>query len=89
MAAEEAGADVVATTLRGYTAETRGIAEVDWAFLEELVRRVRVPVLLEGHVQQPGEVQRALALGVHTVVVGSAITRPATITARFVAAAWQ
>ena len=86
IAAQNAGADFVATTLRGYTAETRDKRVVDWSFLEELVHTLATPVILEGHVTEPSEVQRALALGVHAVVVGSAITRPQTITERFVKA---
>jgi putative N-acetylmannosamine-6-phosphate epimerase len=83
--AQNAGADVVATTLRGYTVDTKDVGSVDWPFLEELVSRVTVPVILEGHVTSPDEVRRALQIGVHAVVVGSAITRPQTITERFVA----
>ena len=45
-----------------------------------------VPVIVEGHITQPDEVRRALKLGVNSVVVGSAITRPESITARFVQA---
>ncbi len=85
-AAEAAGADMVATTLHGYTAETAGANTVDWNMLATMLARVKVPVVLEGHVGCPAEVRRALGMGVHTVVVGSAITRPQTITARFVAA---
>ena len=87
VAAQNAGADMVATTLRGYTADTAGIRSVDWGFLETLVDHLRVPVVLEGHVTHPEEVARAMRLGIHAVVVGSAITRPQVITARFVAAA--
>ena len=86
-AAVDAGADAVATTLYGYTAETAGIRSFSWPLLEELLRRISVPIFAEGHVNQPEDVQRALDLGAHTVVVGSAITRPEFITARFVAAA--
>lgn len=84
--AEAAGADIVATTLRGYTADTKHVLAVDWPFAEALVSKLSVPVILEGHVTSPDEVRRALKLGVHAVVVGSAITRPQTITERFVAA---
>ena len=84
--AQVAGADIVATTLRGYTADTKHVHAVDWPFLEALVSTLSVPVVLEGHVTSPDEVRRALKLGVHAVVVGSAITRPQTITERFVAA---
>ncbi len=84
--AQAAGADMVATTLRGYTADTQGIRSVDWPFLKDLVPTLAVPVILEGHVTSPDEVRRALSLGAHAVVVGSAITRPQSITERFVAA---
>lgn len=86
LSAQSAGADVIATTLRGYTADTKKVRSVDWPFLEELVSKVEVPVILEGHVTSPDEVRRALEIGVHAVVVGSAITRPQSITERFVAA---
>jgi putative N-acetylmannosamine-6-phosphate epimerase len=86
LAAIGAGADAVATTLYGYTPETAGARTVSWDLVEALVRQISVPVIVEGHVTQGGEVRRALALGAHAVVVGSAITRPETITARFVEA---
>lgn len=84
--AHDAGADVVATTLRGYTADTKHVRAVDWPFVQALVSALSVPVVVEGHVTSPDEVRHALDLGVHAVVVGSAITRPQTITERFVAA---
>jgi len=43
-------------------------------------------VLVEGHITDPQDARRALDLGATAVVVGSAITRPETITARFVEA---
>jgi len=54
--------------------------------LEQLVVRLEIPVILEGHVTHPQEVRRALDMGANSVVVGSAITRPETITTRFVEA---
>jgi N-acylglucosamine-6-phosphate 2-epimerase len=87
LAAEDAGADVVASTLYGYTAESAGMRTVSWPLIEALVARMKVPVIVEGHITQPEEVRRALEMGVNSVVVGSAITRPESITARFVEAA--
>jgi N-acylglucosamine-6-phosphate 2-epimerase len=86
LAAERAGADAVATTLYGYTAETAGKRAVSWPLLESLVIHLTIPVVMEGHITHPDEVRRALGLGATAVVVGSAITRPQTITARFVEA---
>jgi putative N-acetylmannosamine-6-phosphate epimerase len=51
-----------------------------------MVRELRVPVIVEGHISQPEEVRQALDLGAYAVVVGSAITRPESITARFLKA---
>jgi N-acylglucosamine-6-phosphate 2-epimerase len=87
VAAQKAGADAVASTLYGYTAETVGRRTVSWTLIEELVARMTIPVIVEGHITEPGEVRRALEMGAHSVVVGSAITRPESITARFVRAA--
>ncbi len=86
LAAQEAGADAVATTLYGYTAETAGIRQMSWPLLRSLIAVLTIPVIAEGHIQQPEDVRTALDLGAHAVLVGSAITRPATITARFAAA---
>jgi N-acylglucosamine-6-phosphate 2-epimerase len=87
LAAERAGADAVATTLYGYTAETANNLAVSWPLLQSILARATVPVIVEGHITDPADVEKALTLGAHAVVVGSAITRPETITARFVKAA--
>ncbi len=83
LAAEQAGADAVATTLYGYTTETANIRTVSWPLVQSLVEHLTIPVLVEGHITQPEEVRTALHMGATAVVVGSAITRPETITARF------
>jgi putative N-acetylmannosamine-6-phosphate epimerase/predicted NBD/HSP70 family sugar kinase len=83
LAAQQAGADFVLSTMRGYTAETAHVKSFDSAFVAELVRRLRVPVIAEGRIWSPVEAQAALDAGAFAVVVGSAITRPRDITARF------
>jgi predicted NBD/HSP70 family sugar kinase/putative N-acetylmannosamine-6-phosphate epimerase len=83
-AAAAAGADFVGTTLNGYTEETRGVRSFDWSLLAAMAEQIPVPIVAEGHISQPEEAQRALSTGAWCVVVGSAITRPGTITARFV-----
>jgi N-acylglucosamine-6-phosphate 2-epimerase len=83
-----AGADLVSTTLYGYTEETKlpGDAPPAAELLRALVKSIAVPVILEGRVWQPEEVRRAFVDGAYAVVVGSAITRPQLITERFVRA---
>jgi len=83
LAAERAGADAIATTLYGYTAETADIRTISWPLIESVVAHLTIPVLVEGHITDPQEVRRALDLGATAVVVGTAITRPQAIAARF------
>jgi N-acylglucosamine-6-phosphate 2-epimerase len=45
-----------------------------------------IPVIAEGRITTPVQAAHALQLGAHAVVVGTAITRPQWITARFVEA---
>ncbi len=79
------GADILSTTLAGYTIESKDSPEgPDFPLLEKLARDVNVPVILEGRIWEPEDVDRAFALGAHAVVIGSAITRPQLITKRFV-----
>ena len=88
IAAAAAGADIVATTMAGYTPYSRKAFPYtpDFDLLQELVASVDVPVVVEGRVNTPGQLVRCLSLGAHAVCIGGAITNPASITARFVAA---
>jgi N-acylglucosamine-6-phosphate 2-epimerase len=83
LAAQRAGAVAVATTLYGYTAQTANQRTVSWPLVQSILARLTIPFVVEGHITDPVEAGKALALGAHAVVVGSAITRPETITARF------
>jgi len=84
LAAADAGADIVATTLTGYTSYTSDRPLPDFELLEKLVTRLSIPVFVEGHIRSPADARRALELGAFAVVVGAAITRPEWITANFV-----
>lgn len=86
IAAERAGADAVATTLCGYTAETANQRTICWPLIQSILTRLTIPLFAEGHLTHPGEVRTAFDMGTTAVVIGSAITRPETITARFVEA---
>jgi N-acylglucosamine-6-phosphate 2-epimerase len=85
-AAEEAGADLVATTLSGYTAYSPKRETPDFDLLEAAIRAVRFPVVAEGHIQTIAEAQACFAVGAHAIVIGSAISRPVELTERFVRA---
>ncbi len=83
--AAELGADILSTTLAGYTLESANSPSgPDFPLLEQLVKAVNVPVVLEGRIWEPKDVDRAFSLGAHCVVIGSAITRPQLITKRFI-----
>lgn len=84
--AAQLGADFVATTLAGYTPQSRPLVGVDVELVRELSLTTAVPVVAEGRISEPAEVAECLAAGAYAVVVGRAITRPQDITARFVAA---
>lgn len=84
--AVEMGADIVGSTLYGYTEETKQIEQPD---LREFARMCRdfggkVFMVMEGHIYTPEDAIKCLYLGADAVVVGSAITRPHLIAKRFV-----
>ena len=79
------GADLVSTTLSGYTLESPEVSDQpDFSLLEKLVEALDCPVILEGRIWTPEQVDKAFSIGAHAVVIGSAITRPQLITKRFV-----
>lgn len=74
--AAELGADLVATTLSGYTPHTekaRGEGP-DLALIQSLAKTVACPVVGEGRFHEPEQVRTALAAGAYAVVVGTALT---------------
>ena len=83
--AEGFGADILSTTLAGYT-EHSSVANdgPDFSLLDKIVKATNKPVFLEGRIWQPSDVKTAFKLGAYAVVIGSAITRPHLITRRFV-----
>jgi N-acylglucosamine-6-phosphate 2-epimerase len=73
LCAHAAGADIVATTLCGYTPETEGHPLPALDFVRE-VRDLGAFVICEGGVHRPDQVAAALKAGAGAVVVGTAIT---------------
>lgn len=84
IAAEAAGADMVSTTMSGYTEYSPQQREPDVALVAALARQVQIPVLAEGRYRLPDQVAAALDAGALAAVVGGAITRPQEITRWFV-----
>jgi len=82
VAALEAGADAVSTTLSGYTPDSPSLEGPDLALVRDLAREGIHP-FAEGRYRTPDEARAALDLGAHAVVVGSAITRPEVVTGWF------
>ena len=83
--AVELGADIVGPTLYGYTADTKDISEPDFRTFGRMCRdfKDKAAVIMEGHIYTPEDAMKVMYLGAHSVVVGSAITRPHLITKRF------
>jgi len=86
IAAVAAGADAVATTMAGYTEETKHVEAFSPRLVAAFVKAVPVPVIAEGRIWMPHEAAQAIEAGAHAVVVGTAITRPQEIARRFVLA---
>lgn len=81
----ELGVDIISTTLSGYTQESLSDSDIpDFELLQKIVENTDVPVILEGRIWEPSQVDKAFELGAHCVVIGSAITRPQLITKRFI-----
>lgn len=76
------GADIVGTTLAGYTPQSRALHTPDWVLMDEL-RGADLPFIAEGRLNSPAEARQAMERGAHAVVVGSAITRPDVVTRWF------
>jgi N-acylglucosamine-6-phosphate 2-epimerase len=83
-AAQAAGADLVASTLSGYTPYSPKLNGPDFDLLRAMASGLSVPIIAEGRITTPDEARQALDCGATAVVVGGAITRPQQITARFV-----
>ena len=89
VAAAEAGADIVATTLSGYTSYSPHVEGPDFALVKRLAQTVKVPVICEGRIASPEHARRLLRMGAHAIVVGSMITRPMWITKQYAEAMKQ
>ncbi len=85
VAAQAAGADMISTTMSGYTDYSPQQSEPDLELVRKFTRQLTVPVLAEGRYRSPAQVAEAIDGGALAVVVGGAITRPLEITKWFLA----
>lgn len=81
--AEKSGADMIASTLSGYTPYSPQITGPDLDLVEQMAQQVKIPCFAEGRYHSPEMAVEALRRGAHSVVIGGAITRPAEIARRF------
>jgi N-acylglucosamine-6-phosphate 2-epimerase len=84
IAAARLGADIVATTMSGYTAASASRkGGPDIQFVKDLAAAVSVPIIAEGRYWEPAQVAEAFAAGAHAVVVGTGITATGWLVSRF------
>lgn len=83
IAAEHAGADILGTTLSGYTGERPKSDGPDLELIGLVASRCERPICAEGRIHTPAHAAAAIAAGAYTVCVGTAITHPSTITSWF------
>ena len=81
-AAVAAGADLVGTTMSGYTPHSPQQQAPDFVLMHALAA-AGLPFIAEGRLNSPELAAQALAAGARAVVVGSAITRPDHVTRWF------
>ncbi|MDN5790693.1 MAG: N-acetylmannosamine-6-phosphate 2-epimerase [Micrococcales bacterium] len=83
LAAEDAGVDILGTTLAGYTGERPTTRGPDFELVDHLCAVTGLPVMAEGRYHTPAQAAEAIARGAHAVCVGTAITHPTTLTTWF------
>jgi len=85
---EQGGADLISTTLNGYTSWTSSdkIKSPNFGLVKSLVKKIQTPVVAEGRINSPEAAREMIEVGAYAVVVGTAITRPQIITGWYVEA---
>lgn len=81
--ADALGFDYIGCTMRSYTPDTKGISIPDYAFIAQMVETLHAKVIAEGGIWEIGQLEQVWRANPYAVVIGSAVTRPRDITARF------
>lgn len=88
--AVDSGADLVGTTLAGYSDDRPKTTGPDLELIAAIAAAgLGVPLIAEGRIHTPEQAAQAMQAGADSVVVGTAITHPTTITGWFAAALAQ
>jgi len=85
----DSGADLIATTLSGYTPDSIDRMDdnnPDYELISMLNSSIDIPIIAEGRIWTPSDAIKAIDAGAYSVVVGTAITRPKILTQMFCAA---
>ncbi|MDO5690058.1 MAG: N-acetylmannosamine-6-phosphate 2-epimerase [Tissierellia bacterium] len=80
----ELGADIISTTMSGYTQQSLASPKPNLELVRQLAAVEGLILAAEGHIHSPADGKRMLDAGADFVVVGGAITRPLEIARRFV-----
>lgn len=81
--ADALGFDYIGCTMRSYTESTKGIAIPDYDFIAEMVQSLHAKIIAEGGIWEANQLRKVWEANPYAVVIGSAVTRPKDITARF------
>lgn len=84
--AESLGADLVGTTLSGYTTVPQNRSGGPDLELVSALAGTSARVIAEGRIKTPAELTAAFEAGAFAVVVGTSITEPMALTRRYLAA---
>lgn len=83
--ADQLGVDYITTARSGYSDATRELLthEPNYVLMAKLVKHISTPLIAMGRIWTTEQAIHALELGVHSVVIGSAITKPRMVAKTF------
>lgn len=92
--AAEKGADIIASTLAGYTHHTKSLLNGKPAFAlikewKEQLNTKNIKILCEGRIWSTGDMTKAFDSGADVCVIGQAVTSPKAISQKFISASNQ